>query len=114
MHAIITLLGSHLKESEQQFCCSLYYRIVVKKKNWGVILKYFNAILIFLSSATLPTTIRCLEEHNKVDARISRFVLPLGATVNMDGTALYEAVAAVFIAQANNITLNVGQLITTW
>ena len=49
-----------------------------------------------------------------MDARISRFVLPLGATVNMDGTALYEAVAAVFIAQANGITLNVGQLITTW
>lgn len=65
------------------------------------------------SSATLPTTIHCLEVHNKVDARISRFVLPLGATVNMDGTALYEAVAAVFIAQANGITLNVGQLITT-
>lgn len=68
----------------------------------------------FLSSATLPTTMRCLEVHNNVDVRISRFVLPLGATVNMDGTALYEAVAAVFIAQANGITLNVGQLITTW
>lgn len=56
----------------------------------------------------------CIEAHNKVDPRISRFVLPLGATVNMDGTALYEAVAAVFIAQANGISLNVGQLITTW
>lgn len=57
---------------------------------------------------------RCIEAHNKVDPRISRFVLPLGATVNMDGTALYEAVAAVFIAQANGISLNAGQLITTW
>ena len=57
---------------------------------------------------------RCLEVYNKVDTRISRFVLPLGATVNMDGTALYEAVAAVFIAQANGITLNIEQLITTW
>ena len=57
---------------------------------------------------------RCLEVHNNVDVRISRFVLPLGATVNMDGTALYETVAAVFIAQANGITLNVGELITTW
>lgn len=57
---------------------------------------------------------RCIEAHNKVDPRISRFVLPLGATVNMDGTALYEAVAAVFIAQANGISLNFGQLITTW
>ena len=57
---------------------------------------------------------RCLEVNNKVDSRISRFVLPLGATVNMDGTALYEAVAAVFIAQANGISLNAGQLVTTW
>ena len=57
---------------------------------------------------------RCIEVHNKVDPRISRFVLPLGATVNMDGTALYEAVAAVFIAQVNGVSLNVGQLITTW
>ena len=56
----------------------------------------------------------CLEIHNKVDPRVSRFVLPLGATVNMDGTALYEAVAAIFIAQFNNINLNAGQVITTW
>jgi len=50
------------------------------------------------SSATLPVTVNSLEEGNKVDPRISRFVLPIGATINMDGTALYEAVAAVFIA----------------
>ena len=57
---------------------------------------------------------KCLEIHNKVDPRVSRFVLPLGATVNMDGTALYEAVAAIFIAQFNNINLNASQVITTW
>ena len=56
----------------------------------------------------------CLEENAKVDRRVSRFVLPVGATINMDGTALYEAVASVFIAQINSIPLSVGQVITVW
>jgi len=51
------------------------------------------------SSATLPITMECIEERSKVSNRVTSFVLPLGATVNMDGTALYECVAAVFIAQ---------------
>ncbi len=54
------------------------------------------------SAATLPVTIECLEVKNNVDRRVSRFVLPIGATINMDGTALYEAVAAIFIAQVRN------------
>lgn len=52
------------------------------------------------SSATLPVTIDCVEERAGVSNRTTSFVLPLGATVNMDGTALYECVAAIFIAQA--------------
>lgn len=64
------------------------------------------------SSATLPVTFRCAEEKNQVDKRITRFVLPVGATINMDGTALYEAVAAVFIAQLNDMDLSIGQIIT--
>lgn len=64
------------------------------------------------SSATLPITFRCLEENNGVDRRITRFVLPVGATINMDGTALYEALAAIFIAQVNNYELDFGQIIT--
>ena len=51
------------------------------------------------SSATLPVTISNLEKNNGIDSRVSRFVLPIGATINMDGSALYNAVAAIFIAQ---------------
>ncbi|NXN65707.1 EAA1 protein, partial [Himantopus himantopus] len=64
------------------------------------------------SSATLPVTFKCLEEINGVDKRVTRLVLPVGATINMDGTALYEALAAIFIAQVNNFDLNFGQIIT--
>jgi Na+/H+-dicarboxylate symporter len=61
------------------------------------------------SSATLPVTLECTEERNHVGRRSALFVLPIGATVNMDGTALYEAVAAIFIAQASGIALGPGQ-----
>jgi len=63
------------------------------------------------SSATLPVTINALEEKNHIDPKIARFVLPIGATINMDGTALYEAVAALFIAQMNNVHPDIGQII---
>ena len=56
---------------------------------------------------------RCVEENNKVDMRISRFILPLGAVLNMDGTALYEAVSALFIAQASGIKLTIPEIIVT-
>ena len=60
------------------------------------------------SSATLPLTMEAVEVENKVDKKASSFVLPLGATINMDGTALYEAVAAIFIAQIYGIDLSIG------
>lgn len=63
------------------------------------------------SAATLPVTFRCLEENNAIDKRVTRFVLPVGATVNMDGTALYEAVAAIFIAQVNGIHFTMSKVI---
>lgn len=62
------------------------------------------------SAATLPITIECATDRAKVRPRICGFVLPLGATINMDGTALYEAVAAIFIAQAYGIHLGPGEL----
>jgi len=63
------------------------------------------------SSATLPLTIDCVETKAKVSPRVASFVLPLGATINMDGTALYESVAAVFVAQVYGIDLSFGQQI---
>jgi Na+/H+-dicarboxylate symporter len=61
------------------------------------------------SSATLPVTMECVEENNRVSRRTSNFVLPIGATINMDGTALYESVAAIFIAQAMGYDLSIMQ-----
>jgi proton glutamate symport protein len=64
------------------------------------------------SAATLPLTMECVEKNAGVSNRTSSFVLPLGATVNMDGTALYECVAAMFIAQAYGIELGFVQQFT--
>jgi len=77
----------------------------------GIFQAWITALATSSSAATLPITFRCLEENLGVDQRVTRFVLPVGATVNMDGTALYEAVGAIFIAQMNGIYLNVGQVI---
>jgi proton glutamate symport protein len=63
------------------------------------------------SSATLPLTMQAIEENSGVSNKISSFTLPLGATINMDGTALYECVAVIFIAQAYGVELSVIQQI---
>ncbi|KAJ8250141.1 hypothetical protein COCON_G00220630 [Conger conger] len=78
----------------------------------GLITPFTTAFATCSSSATLPSMIKCVEENNGVDKRISRFILPIGATVNMDGAAIFQCVAAVFIAQLNNIELNAGQIFT--
>jgi len=80
-------------------------------------LEYFRAVLPAVatafstasSSATLPLSMECAEKEAEVPRGISSFVLPLGATVNMDGTALYEAVAALTIAQMYGVPLDLGQ-----
>lgn len=64
------------------------------------------------SAATLPVTMERVEEHLGVDKEVSSFVLPVGATINMDGTSLYQAVAAVFIAQALGVELNTVDQLT--
>lgn len=78
----------------------------------GLITPFTTAFATCSSSATLPSMMKCVEENNGVDKRISRFILPIGATVNMDGAAIFQCVAAVFIAQLNNVELNAGQIFT--
>ncbi|XP_038639516.1 excitatory amino acid transporter 2-like isoform X2 [Scyliorhinus canicula] len=94
---------------------SIYF--VVTRKNpltfcGGIFQAWITALGTASSAGTLPVTFRCLEENLHIDKRVTRFVLPIGATINMDGTALYEAVAAIFIAQMNGIALDPGQIIT--
>lgn len=72
---------------------------------------FFTAWSTASSSATIPVTMKCAEERAGFSPVASRFVIPIGATVNMDGTALYEAVAVIFIAQAYGIDLSFGQTV---
>ena len=86
-------------------CC---LAVVVKTRYISVVV----VVVVVCSAGTLPITFRCLEENLGIDKRVTRFVLPIGATINMDGTALYEAVAAIFIAQMNDMHLSPGEVIT--
>ena len=74
----------------------------------GVSQAMLTAFSTASSSATLPVTMECVEEKIGVSNKTSSFVLPLGATVNMDGTALYECAAALFLAQAFGMDLTLG------
>lgn len=93
---------------------SIYF--VMTRKNpfrimWGVVQAWVTALGTASSTATLPVTFQCLEDKLHIDKRVTRFVLPIGATINMDGTALYEAVAPIFIAQMNGMELTFGKII---
>ena len=102
------------------FLMVIFYTVVVAaytKKNPFWFLKEISPaqLLAFSTSssaATLPVTMERVEEHIGVDKEVSSFVLPVGATINMDGTSLYQGVAAVFIAQALDFNLSLGGQLT--
>jgi len=86
----------------------LLTRVNPAKMYRGISPALLTAFSTASSSATLPVTMDCLEKNVGVSNKVSSFVLPLGATVNMNGTALYECMAAMFIAQAYGLDLSVG------
>ncbi len=91
----------------------LAVRFLVGLNFWTFLRRISNAPLVAFStsssSATLPVTMEVAEEEVGVSRPVSSFVLPLGATINMDGTALYQAVAVMFIAQIYGIPLGIGE-----
>ena len=113
---------------------AIIFYMVVRKLPYGYILQMSQVLATAFgtgsSSATMPITINCLDNMG-IDPRVTRFVVPVGATINMwafwtdielhhnlcfyqnyrDGTALYEAVAALFIAQLRNKALTLGKIV---
>ncbi len=91
----------------------LMLHFVAKRSPWKYAQAMSPALLTAFSSAssngTLPLTLTCVEERARISNRVGSFVLPLGATINMDGTALYEVVAVLFIAQISGIELSLSQ-----
>ncbi|TSZ12229.1 Neutral amino acid transporter A [Bagarius yarrelli] len=92
----------------------LIYFVITRKNPYsflaGLITALATAFGTSSSAATLPLMIKCVEA-NGISKRISRFILPIGATINMDGAAAFQCVATVFIAQLNNIPLNFVQIV---
>ncbi|KAG7220361.1 hypothetical protein INR49_018277 [Caranx melampygus] len=92
------------------------YLLTVRQNPWGVLRgaapALWTALLTASSSATMARTVECCEQRIRVKHRIVRFMLPLATHVNMDGTVLFEVIAAVFVAQLNDIHLSLYQIIT--
>lgn len=87
--------------------------LITRKRPWWFLRNAKEALITAFatssSNATMPVTMRCATQNMQVKPEIAGFVVPLGATVNMDGTALYEAAAALFVAQLAGIELSLGQ-----
>ncbi|UCD53084.1 MAG: dicarboxylate/amino acid:cation symporter [Phycisphaerales bacterium] len=112
-YALVVLLGLILHAC---LVYSMAVKVLARTKVWPFFKGIRPAQLIAFSSssssAALPVTMECAEENLGVPREIASFALPLGATINMDGTALYQGVAAAFIAQVYGMDLNVGQQLT--
>ncbi|XP_074640236.1 excitatory amino acid transporter 3-like [Tubulanus polymorphus] len=104
-------------------CLALYslillpalFAMIVRENPYHCIISVQEALITAFESASssiaLPDTCRCLEKNSRVDSRVVRYVIPVGVTINIAGTALYEAVAVIFIAQVNDIEMSLGQVI---
>jgi Na+/H+-dicarboxylate symporter len=133
---IVNVVGTNSGDSAALFSALGMYALVVVVGLLSMVFIIYPAFIVFLtrikylkflrgifpaqllafstssSAATLPVTKRCVENNLGVDKEVSSFVLPIGATINMDGTSLYQAVAAVFIAQAYGLDLSFVQQLT--
>ncbi|XP_048258317.1 excitatory amino acid transporter 1-like [Haliotis rufescens] len=93
----------------------LMYFIVTRRNPYRVLYGVAQALVTALatesSSATLLVSIRCCEENLKVHKSIARFVLPIGATINMDGSAMINCISAVYVAQLNGISLGLANVL---
>ena len=113
VYALVVLLGLFL---HLILTYGLVVRFWAKLPFFGFIGAIKEAMVVAFStsssSATLPVTKACCEDNLNVGSETTSFVLPLGATVNMDGTALYQGVAAIFIAQIYGMDLTIGDQVT--
>lgn len=110
---LIQLLGLFI---HSMLILPLLYFIFIRKLPFkfmkGMTDAVITALITSSSSATLPITINCLKNKIGLDARVCKFCLPIGATMNMDGLALSQAIAGLFIAQIRNIDINMGSIIS--
>lgn len=110
LYSLVVVLGLAI---HGMLVLALILRLVGKRNPWTYFRQVGTALVTAFStassSATLPVTLECVEKEAGVSPRSTRFVAPLGATINMDGTALYEAVAAIFIAQVYGVDLTAMQ-----
>ena len=108
MYAICVVLGLALMIVFYLFLVKVFTNKSPKFFLNGIAPAQLLAFSTSSSAATLPVTMERVTEHLGVEEEVSSFVLPIGATINMDGTSLYQAVAAVFIAQAFGMDLSFG------
>ena len=108
MYALTLVIGLFLMGLFYLLLVWTFVKFKPKKFIEGIAPAQLLAFSTSSSAATLPVTMERVEEHLGVDEEVASFVLPIGATINMDGTSLYQAVAAVFIAQAFGMDLSVG------